>query len=161
MSTPTDATPLGEARDWLREHVDAGACCPLCTQFAKVYPRTLTAAIARVLIRMWHAGAGEWVYLPAIRSAGQDEAIARHFGLIEQYPDARRPDGSSRVGWWRLTAEGVAFVEGRHRIPRRARIYNNRRLGFVDELDLVDVREVLGKQFSYAELMARPEDLFT
>lgn len=130
-----------------------GVECPCCHQFAKVYQRKITASMARVLIRMWHVNRMGWIYLPDIRSRGQDEAIMRHWGLIEQYPDAKRPDGSSRVGWWRLTAKGRDFIFDRVTVPKYAYIYNGEKLS-LDDREMVSVKDALGTRFSYAELMA-------
>lgn len=143
---------LEEAQEWLRDRVDDGETCPCCTQFAKVYRRKLTGSIARVLIRMWHENPGDWVFLPALRTRGQDEAIAKHWGLIEPFPDAKREDGSSRVGWWRLTGLGVSFVRNNVRLPKYARIYNGRLLG-LDDAETVSIVDALGSQFNYDELM--------
>lgn len=144
---------LDEARAWLRERVDAGETCPCCTQFAKVYRRKLSASIARVLIAMWNNAGSEWVHLPAIRSRGQDEVLARHWELIEAMPDVTRDDGSSRVGWWRLTPRGTDFVHNHSRVPKYARIYNNRLLGY-DGTETVSIIDALGTRFNYTDLMA-------
>ncbi|AKF14478.1 hypothetical protein SEA_FLAGSTAFF_41 [Mycobacterium phage FlagStaff] len=153
MTAPKDATPLGEARDWLRERVDDGETCPCCGQFAKVYKRRITANIAAVLVRMWRTAGRDWAYLPALRSAGQDEVIARHWELIEPMPDVEREDGSKRVGYWRLTDVGEAFVRNQTRIPVHARIYNGRMLGYAGEAT-TNIVESLGHRFDYSELMS-------
>lgn len=147
-----DDVTLGEAREWLRERVDDGAECPCCEQYAKVYRRKLTSSIARVLISMWRNNRNGWVYLPAIRSAGQDEVIARFWYLIER-DDTVREDGSKRTGWWRLTDLGVGFIHNEVKLPKYARIYNNRLLN-LDPTETVSIVDVLGAKFDYGELMA-------
>ena len=91
-----DTATIGEVRDWLREHVEKGAECPLCHQFAKVYRRTITSAMARALVLIWHEGGwGKrlYVHVPSIDPArGGDVAKLEHWGLIEEERVAR-PDG--------------------------------------------------------------------
>src|SRR5262245_50953846 len=158
MTDPFDDPPpdrdasLGESRDWLLERVDHGAKCPLCQQFTKVYRRKLTGQTIVVLITMFRKHAQTWCYLPEMGLSRGDEAKARYWGLIEPYPDAMREDGSKRVGVWRLTDKGVAFLQGRMRVPKYAKIYDGRCLG-LDHTELVDVRDCLGTKFNYEELM--------
>lgn len=152
MSDPAADWTLEEVREWLRDRVDDGAKCPCCTQFAKVYRRKITVQAARVLIRMYHAAGTDWVNLPdLIERKGADEAKPRYWGLLEAM-EGTRPDGSSRVGWWRLTPEGVAFVRDELRVPKYARIYDGRCLSL--EGDPVGIRDALGTKFRYDELMA-------
>lgn len=154
-------TTLREAQAWLRDNVDDGVTCPLCGQFAKVYRRKINAGIARVLIAMYRKAGDDWVYLPYIDSTGREPihvsrsgemCIARYWGLIEQMP-GEREDGSSRVGWWRLTGRGCAFVRNEIRIPKYARIYASRCLN-LDAEQTVTIVDALGTKFNYWELMA-------
>lgn len=144
---------LDEARAWLRKHADEGAKCPCCTQLAKVYRRRVTSGMAQALIIMWQLRGTDWFYLPDIahKWQGRDEANLRHFGLIEEAGD-RRPDGG-RKGWWRVTREGEAFVKGEITIPKYARIYDGRHLGF-DGAETISIRDALGARFNYDDLMA-------
>src|SRR5262245_9685330 len=146
-----DDWTLGQARDWLREHVDDGAPCPLCGQYAKVYRRKLTAHTAVLLIAMYRKAGSNWVHWPSLGLGHADEAKARYWGLIEAKPDEIREDGSSRTGWWRLTALGVAFVCNRITIAKYARIYDGRCLGLRGEH--VTIGDVLGTKFNYDHLM--------
>lgn len=156
MSAPTGDWTLDDTQQWLRERVTQGAKCPCCTRFTKQYDRPLAANIARVLTIMSHFDPDEWVYLPHYRSKGQDEAIARHWGLIEKMPGGvKRPDGSSRVGWYRLTRHGRAFVNNQTKVPKYARIYANRFQKLCGPL--VSIVDCLGEEFNYAELMAEPK----
>jgi hypothetical protein len=161
VNAPTDETPLGEVRAWLRGRVEDGETCPCCLQFAKIYRRKITAPMARVLIAMWRVGGRDWVDIPALaksiytdrtRATGGDETKARYWGLIEPKPNERRDDGSLRVGWWRLTHAGVSFVRGENTVPKYARIYDGRLLG-LDYSEHVDITDALGTRFDYRELM--------
>lgn len=150
---PDDSVSLGEARDWLRDRIDKGAGCPCCKQFAKVYPRRLYAAEGAGLIAMWRLNRDDWVKIPALKMQGGDLLKARFWDLIEPMPNAERADGSKRVGIWRLTLRGVDFVHGRTKVPRIARVYNNRCLGLDASKGEAGIRDVLGARFEYAELM--------
>jgi hypothetical protein len=147
---PDDMT-LCEARDLLRTKVYEGHRCPLCTQFAKVYRRKVSATMSLMAIRMWHKGRDGFVYLPDLRDGnkGMDQTVMQYFALIEE-ERASRPDGG-RVGSWRLTPLGVGFVLKQRRVSKYAVVYNGRRLGF--DGPPISIIDALGTRFSYAELM--------
>lgn len=149
---PSDTTPLGVARSWLRDRaISGGERCPCCAQFAKVYRRKLTASTGMALVSMYREAGQRFVHVPdLLRNKAADEAKARYWGLIESRGDYR-DDGSRRSGFWRLTDSGVAFVRRRIRVPRYALIYDGRCLGL--EGEPVGIAEVLGNRFDYGELM--------
>jgi hypothetical protein len=76
--------------------------------------------------------------------------FAWHWRLMEQQPGYRK-DGSNRVGWWRLTDRGRAFVRGEIKVPSKARIYANRCLGFTG--DPWTISDALRHPFDFRELM--------
>ncbi len=84
------------------------------------------------------------------RTAGGDSAKLAYWRLIETL-EGEREDGSTRIGYHRITDKGVAFVEGRIRVPKHVFIYDGNHLGFSDET--LDIREALGHAFDYGELM--------
>lgn len=151
---------LEQARRWLRQHVDAGAECPACTQRAQVYRRKLHAAMARDLIRFYLRFGRDWGYLPELGGHPGDFAKLAHWGLIEESDDSR-PDGG-RAGWWRVTAAGVLFVAGERVVHQYVHLYDGRRVrpdegrGTVFSGPYVSIQTCLGKRFSYAELMGVP-----
>lgn len=155
MTTPDDSTPLGEARDWLRERVDEGHDCPLCGQFAKVYRRKIHSTMARDLIRLYQRQGMQYAHVAtSLIDSGRGIHIGdfpklAHWGLIAEEP-IRREDGG-RAGWWRITDEGRAFIRGVRTVPKYALIYDSRVLGF--EGDQVDIHQALGDKFDYHELM--------
>lgn len=161
---PAGYRTLDEAREWLRNQIDDGATCPLCAQHAKVYRRTITSPMALALIAIYrHAPIGTWVDVPALaatmrtgskRPTGGDEAKTRYWGLLEPMPDAKREDGSTRTGWWRLTGPGADFVRGDLIVPKHARIYDGRLLALDDTAGMIGIRDALGTRFDYDELMA-------
>lgn len=149
-----DAT-IAEGRAWLQANMyDDIVSCPCCAQDVKVYKRKLSAASARVLIAMWYKAEFDWVHLPTlgVLTTGRgDECKARYWGLIEAMPDARREDGSDRVGWWRLTPLGAKFVQGKAVIQKYAVVYDSRCLELTGED--VTIVDSLGEGFNYRDLM--------
>jgi len=141
---------LAEARGWLRDNLDSGARCPCCTQIAKVYRRRIHAAMARDLCHVHSACGVEWFHVrTALGHDGGDFAKLAYWSLVEE-STGRRDDGG-RVGWWRITDHGRAFVLGQARVPKYARIYDGRCLGLTG--DPVSIRDALGSRFNYDDLM--------
>ncbi len=165
------AASLGQAKEWLAEHLETGATCPCCLQYAQVYKRRLNAAMAfvLVLIEQWHEAQGlpvgqtEWLHVPSHivkEAAGNpgraaavrgDWAKLKHWELIEEQP-SQRGDGSRRVGFYRITQRGIDFVRGTISVQSYIWIYNEARL---DRLvtERVTIREAMGIKFNYSELM--------
>jgi hypothetical protein len=147
----TDDMTLGQARDLLRTLVDNGHDCPLCTQHAKVYQRPIHAMMALELIAFYRHAGREWASLQGSGvQRGGDIAKCRYWGLIEAM-QGKRDDGSTRVGWWRVTDLGEAWIHQQARVKKHARIYDGRCLGLRGEE--VTILDALGKKFNYAELM--------
>jgi hypothetical protein len=98
-----------------------------------------------------HLAAQKW--LPAsVRASwhGGDWSKLRHWGLIESKPD-ERADGSTRVGFYRITDLGRQFVEREVKVPKYAYIYAQTFMGL--DLPYITIDEALGTKFSYDELM--------
>jgi hypothetical protein len=163
---PGDDMPLSEVREWLRERVvgrKIATDCPVCTQRVELYHRSVYATMARFLIGLYwmspERSDGEaWVSARAIAqryglrlNEGGDRSKLRYWGLIE-VPDATRPDGSNRTGYFKITRRGRAYVEDRLLIPKTAVIYNGSALRF--EGPDVGIRDALRGKFDYSELMA-------
>lgn len=154
MTVPDDSTPLGQARDWLREQVREGHDCPLCGQFAKVYLRKINSSQAKALLIQYRHFRQDWAHLPELRMLqgaqhSNEEPKLRYWGLLEEESD-RREDGG-RAGWWRITDRGRAFALGTVAVPKYALVYNGRCLGF--EGDETTITDALGDRFDYDELM--------
>lgn len=154
-----DEMSLGEARAKLRMLVDEGHTCPCCTQFAKVYKRTIHSSMAQALIRIYRTGHitrdsyNEWVVVADVLTHRQVADVAKlaYWELIQPEPEAQRRDGSKRVGRWRVTSRGLYFVTGQASVPKYARVYDGRVLGWTGEG--VTIVDCLGKKFDYRELM--------
>lgn len=151
--TLSDSTPLGEAKEWLRERVDEGERCPLCTQFSKVYRRSIHGTMARTLVLAYREHELDWFHLATLTKTtgrGGEEGKLRYWGLLEE-ESARREDGG-RSGWWRVTERGREFVLGNVVVPKYALVYDGRLMS-LDGDEMIDIRAALGKRFDYSELM--------
>lgn len=160
---------LAEARAWLFARLDQGVVCPCCGQYAKRYHRPLTAAMAYGLVIVGrHQMQAQkavprdegWVHVerllkdtPGIPSSIRgDFTKLRHWGLIEQ-AWGKRPDGSTRNGYWRVTAEGFDFIAGRSTVASHVVIYNDKREGFAGEA--ITIKDAIRRQFDYNDVMQR------
>lgn len=152
---------LADAKAWLREQFRSGrgVPCPCCDQFVKEYRRKLPAATTRVLIALYRHNEGrDFIFLPDLLDTmtgtphqGGYGTLGQFWGLMERR-QGERDDGSKRVGWWRLTDLGRAFVRGEATVPVYAYIYNGKLRRYAG--DPVDVRTSLGHRFNYDELMS-------
>lgn len=153
QNPPAETDTLGDAKEWLRERLDEGAHCPLCTQMAKVYRRKLNTSMAAALIQFWRVHGRDWGHAPTtgtIARLGGDWAQLRMWGLTEELTEPREDGG--RAGWWRLTELGVQFVANQFTVPKYVRLYDGRLMGHAG--DQVTIVDALGDRFDYSELMA-------
>lgn len=164
MTFPEDpTTTLAEAQFWLRRGVVGdGVECPCCNQFAKVYRRSISGSMALVLclLEKHTRGYDGFIHVPrflqranvgaAIR--GGDWAKLAYWRLLEQDVDERE-DGSSRVGLWRTTPLGIAFARYQAVVPKYVWTYAGRVLEERTTEERISVKDALGTQFNYAELM--------
>jgi len=143
------------------------ASCPCCGQFAKVYKRHITGAMACALIQIYryywkNAWTTEWLHVPEYLAAqkmpakvkagwhGGDWSKLRFWQLIEPKDD-ERADGSPRVGFYRITDLGRDFVERKMEVPKYVFLYAKTPLGLA--LPYITIEDALGASFSYSSLM--------
>jgi len=158
---PGPKTPLWQAREWLLGARSEGTTCPCCGQYARVYKRRLNYAMAYALVLVYRHFSlkpeTEWLHLPSflngrgVLARGGDPAKLRYWGLLVGSGGVR-DDDSGRVGEYRITELGRAFVERMTDVPAHLYLYNNDVLGSGDQRIYID--EALGKHFNYAELMS-------
>ena len=143
---------IAQAKHWLRQRLDEGADCPVCTQRVQVYRRKVNSGMARSLIEMYRVGGLDWVHVPTqIGARSREEGKLAYWGLVEEERE-RRPDGG-RAGYWRVTPYGELFIRRGVTIPKYARIFNGKVLG-LDTTEQVSIKDALGTKFDYNELMA-------
>lgn len=143
---------LRKARELLMEDRWEGTDCPCCDQFAKVYERGIHATTASEMIRFWRIAGQNWSKpIDVIGKNSPDLLKCRFWKLLER-EEGFRSDGSNRVGIWRITDKGVAFIKGEISVPEKALIYNNKLLGFTE--NQVTIQDCLKDKFNYSELMS-------
>lgn len=157
MSRPTDETPLGDAKAWLRERLDEGDVCPCCTQRAQTYKRKLNVTQVKALAMLARAQVvmttEDFLHAPTVLAS--EANLAREVGKLALWDlviegTAKRSDGG-HAGMWRVSLDGLAFLRGQKRVHKYARVYNGRRLSFAG--DLVGIHDVAG-EFNLQHLLA-------
>lgn len=162
IPTSYDGTDLEGARLFVQQNLRDGVTCPACGQLCKIYKRKInsTMALALVLIYQYfktHPRA-DWLHVAAFlvkvkhdsSIAGGDVVKLRYWGLLERAA-GERPDGSDRIGRYKITDLGKQFVEGRVAVPMHVYLYNQSLLRLSEEM--TTIRDALGQKFKYDELM--------
>jgi len=154
---------LAEASLWLKANIKHGAVCPCCDQLARRYQRKLTSSMAAalILIRRAFRTQTDWLHVPEYLTAvaaqgaitrGGDWAKLTHWQLLEPKIDEIRKDGSRRIGLYKITERGIAFVERRIEVPKYAYIYAQHLLAMSEVTTTIDA--ALRDRFNYAELLS-------
>jgi hypothetical protein len=144
---------LRGAKDWLLARLDKGEKCPCCHQFAKMYRRTINGAMVRALANLYKAGGGSafgYGHLPDMDPSKGDAAKLVYWDLIEEERGVREDGG--RAGYWRVTELGEEFLQGTIKLPKHARVYDQRLFG-LDDTETVTIHDCWGKPFDLRELM--------
>ena len=152
---------LQQAKDDIRENFEEGSDCPCCGQFVKLYKRKLSSAMAIALIEIYkrdYRKAGffhvedYFKSLPHLPSSIRgDFSKLRYWDLIRK-EEGEREDGSNRVGKYRITDKGRAFVRNHISVSSHVFLFDNKLKGFSEKEVLIG--ECLGSKFNYNELMA-------
>lgn len=143
---------LAEAQEYVRIKSQDGVHCPCCSQYVRVYSRSMYAEMARwlVLLVREHERTGDWVHAADTGARGGDYAKLKAWKLVEQ--DINVDTNKAASGRWRPTREGIDFVHGRTKVRKKALFFDAKVMGF--EGPEVSIIDALGKKFNYAELMA-------
>lgn len=151
---------LAEAQGILRGGLRSGVPCPCCGQNAKVYKRKFHSGMARdVIVFYRHTRktssknpSGWFKATDVLMEAGAQRADYDKLVLWDllERGDEKKDDGNS-AGMFRLTGDGIGFVEGTVVVASHVLIYNGRMLAFSEED--IGIRDALGRKFDYSELM--------
>lgn len=133
-----------------------GYTCQCCGSYIKLYRRSFNSNMSVALLALYKHTNGEFVKVEKFLSEHGyqrcgDFSYLRHYGLIEALKE-KREDNSSRNGFYRITAIGRLFCEGKILVKEKFLIQNNKILGF--EGREISIIEALGNKFSYTELMS-------
>ena len=140
------------ARDWVRNKIMGKGCyCPVCDRWTKCYRNRFYSLMARQLIWLYQQPHNKFRHAPtkmprAIVTGGK-------IGYLEFWGLAKR--SAIRQGYWRITQEGVDFVEGKIKIRKYIYMYNKKLIEF-SEMDKteIDIHEALASDgFSFDEVM--------
>lgn len=135
--------------------------CTTCGRYAKIYKRRIHKGMARALIALYRAGGDvDYVHVSNFCNfkTGFDIPLTRHWGLVQLEslpPEAKKKKTSGR---WRLTPAGMDFVLNKTTVQKFIFIFNDTLLGRDGEE--ISIRDALGKEFNYGELMAAQGRLF-
>lgn len=132
-----------------------GFSCPCCGQYVKQYRRSFNSNMALCLLAMYKHSKGEYVHVEKLLNDNGyqrcgDFSYMRFYGLIQPLKE-KREDGSPRNGYYRITAMGTMFVEGKHKVQKHFLIKNNKFEGF--EGEEINIRQALTEKFDYEKLM--------
>jgi hypothetical protein len=149
---------LSDAREWFFKYAKhpPGAICPCCDRFGKVYARKFNKGMATNLIYLYQHAKDDFIHLPstAPRYILKDNQVGKLVFWDMAVPQVNDKDPSkNKSGSWRITEEGIAFVEGRIKVWSHVIEYNQNVLGFRDK-KLINISDALGRPFHYQELMA-------
>ena len=136
-----DEMSVGEARKLSRvlRVKEDGHICPVCERKAVVQRRSISETTAKDMIRIWLEANTNWAYLPDVRLGGKqnrEEPKLRYWGLIEEQIK------KGHDGMWRLTREGVKWVNNTTRVQKYALVYNGECLGVTGEF--VAITNIIG-----------------
>jgi len=138
-----------------KNDADKGFTCPCCGSFVKRYKRRLNSSMALVLIHLYRSGIKEYVHVEQFLSyknlprSGDFHKLVL-WGLLDK-KTAKREDGSSRNGYYKLNEKSIDFILGKTKYQKKAIINNGNFEGF--EGDFITIQEALGSKFNYQELM--------
>ena len=149
------SSPIDRGRDlWLevKDKADDGFNCPCCNRYVKRYKRKIHTEMAKFLCKLYLANRGapgHWFntrdFDRFTAKASTDASYLVHWGLVETLKD--------KVGYYRITPSGCAFVEGRITVPQRVHILCGEVEGFSKEI--TDIHGALGNRFSLKELLGQ------
>jgi hypothetical protein len=156
--------PVSIARAKLFEEAASkrGGICPCCDRFTKIYRRKYQSNQAQGLIWLYseelhhRVDADGYIFVrenapKGIFLTSGTVSINAYWGLAEDKPNIDDPSKRT-TGYWRLTARGRAFVEGRVLIESHVITYNAQVLER-DDTEMIDISTGLGRPFHYQELM--------
>jgi len=149
---------LSEAKKELGTKLKEGTTCPCCGQYAKIYRRKLSSAMACGLIKMYRLHKLDWFHaedsfktctgLPS--SIRGDFSKLRHWGLIEKREKNDDPDKKDS-GYYHVTQKGADFALGFIKVPSHVLLYNTTCLGL--DGNRIEILTALRNKFSYKDLM--------
>jgi len=157
LSQITDLSTLKEAKDALRAVLMQGAICPLCTQPAKMYTRSINSATAyNLYLIVTNFAVGEEFHMGNFlmkynRQVG-DTAKLCFWQFLEKV-EGKLPDGNPANGMYRLTVGGKKFLtDPTIVVPKYVKIFHAEDYGFVED-EYMTIKDCFASKFNYNDLM--------
>jgi len=156
LPDPCDHT-LQEAQEEFVGRLPDGTTCPCCGRWGKVYGRALNykmAAGLRWIVYTWEQNDAQWIDVPntgprwLLRS--NQHPTLRWWDLLERKPNTE-DDTRKHTGFYRPTEEGLQFVNGMIRVPKKVFTFDDNVIAVSKEE--IDIWEVAG-YFDYEEVMS-------
>ena len=144
---PDEKFTLPELQQWAQDN----EWCPCCERRFRPYRRSVSKEMAGALVYFYRRtvrNSDDWVSVRDLPRPNRTHETAqlRWWNLIEEQRIVR-PDGG-HAGMWRLTRDGVAFVEGNLTIHKYAMVF---RKG--------EVQYLRGPQVTLSDCLKEPFDL--
>jgi hypothetical protein len=153
---------ISEAKSQLRQSLHAGAVCPCCNQFVKMYKRKITSSMAYGLILIYKESIGRkdpyfhienyFKTLDIPSSVRGDVPKLRFWGFIQPH-EGELTDGNKNNGLYKITSLGTLFALGEITAQSHVQIYNNKMYGYAPESKNITIFDALTDKFNYQELM--------
>jgi hypothetical protein len=161
-SMDADKMNIEKAKLFTRDRMKKGGDCPLCEQNVQMYSYALNGETIFRLIKLFKHSknfpSGRFFHVQQeigiTLNIGGGWAKLKWWGLIEQEEKEKDNTISRTSGYWRITQKGEDFINGKIRIPKYVRLYNNNQFGFKGEE--VTAQDCLGQKFNFVELMNTP-----
>lgn len=142
--------------DWRRTIGGAGGKCPCCDRWGRVNKKALNKTMVRGVYWMaqQRGDAEGWIHMPStapkwMLQSNQYSAL-RGWGFIERRPHRGETD-TKYEGYWRVTALGHDFADGKASVRKSVLHYNQEYIGTTGpEVYIGDVTN----NFSYSETMS-------
>jgi len=152
---PAVFSTLADAQAFVQARMEDGVHCPCCSQFVKVYSRSMYADMAVWLIQLVRAyeKTGDFVHVTTTDARGGDYGKLRFWSAVEQ--DINVDTNKKSSGRWRPTKIGIDFAYGRRTLSKKVLIFDNKAIGFTGPE--ISIREALGERFDYFTLMSNGE----
>lgn len=157
---PALTATLKEVKNYLREHYHKGVECPACSGFVRLYKRSFNASMAYALLLMYRHRIVQSMDFVHVENLLKRVAVSKnlrgdfhkavHWSLLEAKKETHT-NGSKRNGYYRLSPDGIKFVEGELSIPSHILIYNGKVQGF--SAKKVFFKDVMKTKFDFVELM--------
>ena len=156
----TKVITVRDAKSYLRANYEEGTLCPCCGQNVKLYKRKLNSGMAATLIRMYQGNGKEYVNVKQFLKLrglqnNHDWTLLHHWGLIEPKPtlleSAKEIANKKTSGIWRVTSNGIAFINNQSIVPKTRSFYNKKCV--MRSTETTSIKEALGNKFDYEELM--------